>query len=168
MKIYVVGPVASGKTTLARRLSDTLGVSCFHLDEVVYEKVPGSKFGNRRRTDAERDSLFAEILARESYIIEDTGRECFVEGMRQADAVILLDTPRCVRINRIVVRWIKQNLGLEPCAYRPNAKMLRMMFRWASNYDNGSDGTKARAMQFGEKLSILRSRAQIERYISKR
>ena len=36
MKIYIVGSVASGKSTLARRLSQSTGIPCFPLDEVVH------------------------------------------------------------------------------------------------------------------------------------
>lgn len=34
MKLYIVGPVASGKSTLARQLSRETGIPCFHLDQV--------------------------------------------------------------------------------------------------------------------------------------
>ena len=40
LKLYIVGPVASGKTTLARQVSRKTGVPCFHLDQVAHEPDP--------------------------------------------------------------------------------------------------------------------------------
>jgi adenylate kinase family enzyme len=91
MKLYIVGPVASGKSTLARQLSQLTGTPCFHLDEIVHAKDPTNPQGNRKRSVQERDELFHAILAKDSYIMEDTGRSCFLEGIEQADSVLLLD-----------------------------------------------------------------------------
>ena len=49
MKLYIVGPVASGKSTLARQLSRETGIPCFHLDQVARRQDPGAKVGNRKR-----------------------------------------------------------------------------------------------------------------------
>ena len=144
MKIYIVGSVGSGKTTLARQLSAATGIPCYHLDEVQHD-------GLRRRTDDERDSLFAEILAKEHYIIEDTGRKAFFEGLRQTDTIVLLNIPLFVCRKHIITRWFKQKLGIEKCGYKPNFKMLRLMFMWSKNYASGADGLKSRLEQFSGK-----------------
>jgi adenylate kinase family enzyme len=162
MKLYIVGSVASGKTTLARRLSQATGIPCHHLDEVVHENDPNTSWGNRKRPVEERDHIFNEILSCENYIIEDTGRVCFLEGMRQADAVILLDPPRHVRRWRIIIRWIKQNMGIEACGYRPRLAVLRSMFKWTRAYDTGADGMKERVAQFAQKMVVLHGRRDVE------
>ena len=134
MKLYLTGSVASGKSTLARQIAARTGIPCHSLDEVVYVPDPGAPSGNRKRPEAERDALFAEILRQPHYVMEDTGRACFEEGLRQADAILLLELPLGVRYKRIFTRWLRQNLGLEPCLYRPGWNMLKAMFRWAGTY----------------------------------
>lgn len=166
MRLYIIGPVGSGKTTLARRISALTGVRCHHLDDVVYVADPTDPWGNRKRPPAERDALFAAILAAPDYIVEDAGRDCFVEAMAQADSVVLLEPPARVRCWRIVRRWVRQNLGLERCGYRPRPAMLRAMFRWTRNYETGADGTRARAQQFADRLVVLRTRRDVERYLA--
>lgn len=89
MKLYIIGHVASGKTTLAREISARLGVPCFHLDEIVYMPDGSSPLGNRKRTPEDRDALFCEIISRHDWIIEDVGRECFSRGLLEADEVVL-------------------------------------------------------------------------------
>jgi len=165
MKIYIVGSVASGKSTLARRMARATGIPCHHLDEVVYGEDPADSRGNRKRSIQERDALFFSILAREHYIMEDTGRTCFVEGMRQAEVIVHLEIPLYVCRQRILCRWIKQNLGLEKCTYKPRFIMLRRMFKWAKDYDTGVDGIKTRVALYPSKTVVLRNNKEIERYL---
>ena len=105
------------------------------------------------------------MLAQRHYIMEDAGRDCFRAGMEQADTVLLLEIPPIVREKRILLRWVKQNLGLEKCIYRPRFAMLQAMFRWARNYDTGADGTKALVSQFASKTIVLRNGKDIRRYL---
>lgn len=47
MKIYITGSVASGKSTLARRISQIIEIPCYHLDEVVHIPAPEEASGIR-------------------------------------------------------------------------------------------------------------------------
>lgn len=164
MKIYITGSVASGKSTLARKLSAVSGILCWHLDDVVYEKDPTGEWGNRKRPQEVREKIFAEILSGD-YIIEDTGREMFLEGMRRADQIVVLEIPLHVRYRRIILRHIKQVLGVEKSTYRPSLKMVRSMFRWAENFDSGADGVKARIAPFAGKTVTLHSQKEINTFL---
>ncbi len=165
MKWYIVGSVASGKSTLARKISHITGIPCYHLDEVVYVEDVADSWGNRKRPAEERDALFTSILSQPEYIIEDAGRECFLEGMEQSDQILLLEIPLSVRRKRILTRWIKQRLGLEKCIYKPHWAMLKAMFRWAKNYDTGSDGTKERVLRYKEKTIVLHNQREIRGFL---
>jgi len=164
MRIYIVGSVASGKSTLARQISDKTGIKCFHLDDVVHAKDENSSAGNRKRSPEERDALFKKIIS-EDYVIEDTGRACFVEGLELADKIIVLDIPYRTRAFRIVRRHIRQVFGIEKEGYRPSLKMVRMMFKWAKNFDTGEDGAKARIEPFPEKTVTLRSAREVKQFL---
>lgn len=165
MKIYIVGSVASGKSTLARYISQITGIPCTHLDDVVYIPDSTQSWGNRKRTIEERDALFKKIITQSNYIIEDAGRKCFIDGMKQIDVVILLEIPLIVRQKRILLRFIKQNLGIEKCIYKPRIDMLKAMFQWAKDYDTNADGTKGRVSFFQNKTIILRNNRDINRYL---
>ena len=62
VKIYITGSVASGKSTLARRISQITKIPCYHLDEVVHIPAPEEASGNKKRPIEERDALFHDIL----------------------------------------------------------------------------------------------------------
>lgn len=165
MKLYIVGSVASGKTSLAKEISRLTGVVYFSLDEVAHKTDKSQSDGNRRRSPEERDRIFTEILARQDYIIEDTGRVVFEEGMVRADRIILLETKPAVRRFRIIRRYIRQKLHLEECSYTPNLNMLRHMFRWSRNYENGKDGVRERVLSYGQKVTVLKNKKQIREFI---
>ncbi len=166
MKIYIVGSVASGKSTLAKQIAQQIGIKCHSLDEVVHKSDPTNPWGNVKRPVAERERIFDSILQNQHYIIEDTGRACFERGFSNADQIVLLDIPFKVRKRRIITRWIKQNIGLESCTYKPRYRMLKSMIQWAKDYDNGKDGLRKRLQPYKEKVIILRDGAQIDRYIT--
>ena len=164
VKLYIVGSVASGKSTLAEQLSGKTGVPCYHLDEFVHKKDPVGEFGNVRRAPEEREALFQAALAGDC-ILEDTGREIFLEGMRQADRILVLDLPYRVRAYRILKRHIRQVLGVERANYKPSLEMVRLMFKWARNFDTGADGVKERIAPFADKTVTLRSKMEIRTFL---
>jgi adenylate kinase family enzyme len=162
MKIYIVGPVAGGKSTLARKLSSSLNIPYQSLDEVVHIADKNHPWGNRKRKVEERDKLFNSILEQPNWVIEDVGRPFFEEGLVKADVIILLEPSSGVRKYRIVKRWIKQRLGIEKCIYHPGFKMLKGMFKWSKAYDNGEDMLKERVAKYEEKVVRLKSNKAIK------
>ncbi len=154
MKIYIVGAVGSGKSTLSRKLSDALGIICYSLDLIQFD-------GNRRRNVKERDKIFNEILAEEDWIIEDAGRKCFFEGMVKADTIIYLDMPILVVCYRILARWIKQKRDIEECEYPVSFRLLIKMYFWYFDHLIGKDGLQDRLREFGGKTIKLSSRKEL-------
>ncbi|HEX2944845.1 MAG TPA: AAA family ATPase [Clostridia bacterium] len=165
MKIYIVGAVSSGKSTLAKRLSATLGIPSYSLDEVVHIPDKSSPWGNIKRQAEERDQLFNSIIEQSKWIIEDVGRPCFEAGMKEADMIILLETPSMTRNFRIIKRWLKQRLGIEKCIYAPRLKMLVSMLRWSRDYDLQRDGLKDRIRQYERKVTTLRNSKAIDAFL---
>ncbi len=75
------------------------------------------KSGNRRRTEEEWKPIFEAALNSSDWILEDTGRLIFSEGLKRAEKIALLELPPLVIRFRLVRRYLRQKLGLESCAY---------------------------------------------------
>lgn len=166
MRVYVVGSVASGKTTFAKRLSEKTGIKCTHLDGLVHIKDETDKdWGNRRRTDEEIERIFGDLLLEEKWILEDAGRPMFMEAMQASDVIIHLNPSPLVRRKRLITRFVKQKLGLEYSIYRPNKKMFKFLWQAANKYDSGEDDLELRLKKYTEKLVHLTNNRALDMYL---
>ncbi len=157
-KIYILGSVGSGKTTLAKRLSKELNIPFFELDNVVWEYHPE---GDIKRSPEEIERLFLEILNNENWIIENVGGSFFDKGFEEADTIIYLNMSKSILYQRVLLRWIKQNLGIEKAPYKTDIKMLKQMFSWVDKELGNSKLNKL--CPYDEKLEIL-NKNQVEKY----
>lgn len=126
-KIYIIGPVGSGKTTLAKILSNKYNIKMYELDKIVWD----DNNGNVKRTDEEIAVLFKNIIKNESWIIEDVGRKKFSEGISSADIVYYISLNKFTIYKRCISRWIRQKIGKEKYNYKPTFKGLIQMMKWA-------------------------------------
>lgn len=72
-----------------------------------------------------------------------------------ADTIIFLDTPLWKRRIRILTRFIKQNLGIEKCNYKPDIRMLKMMYRWTRDFEENRKEFQSRLQFYKSKVIIL-------------
>ena len=167
MKIYIVGPVASGKSTLAKKISRISGLDHIELDGLVHKKDQSNKkWGNLRRSDHAIEELFSKVLENKDWLIEDGGRSIFGDALKEADVIIHLDTKSYLRKIRILKRYFKQKVGLEACLYTPNIRMLKFLWSASRNYDIGRDDLKMRLKNYSEKLLIINNRKDYLAYLN--
>lgn len=67
MKIYIVGSVGSGKTTLARKVAAQLQIPHFETDNFVWNHQPT---GDIRNEIDVRNKLFLNAVKQEKWVIE--------------------------------------------------------------------------------------------------
>lgn len=149
-KIYILGSVGSGKTTLAKKLSKDLDVNHYELDNVVWKYNPN---GDIRRTEEEIKEIFSEILEQDNWIIENVGRNYFDKGYDLADTIIYLKLSRLTLYKRVILRWIKQNLKIEKTTYKTDFQMLKQMLMWVDKEINDSKLNKLEP--YMDKVTIL-------------
>ena len=129
-KIYIIGPVGSGKTTLSKKLSNNYNIKRYELDKVVWD----DDHGNIKRKDEEVLKLFDEILTNDFWIIEDVGRSIFIKGREQADIIYYIKLSRLKSYIRVTKRWIKQRLKLEAYNHPPTFKQLLYFISTVNTY----------------------------------
>jgi len=101
-KVYILGTVASGKTTLAKELSKKLKIKHYDLDNIYW-----LKFG-KKRDEKERDKLFRKLCNKDKWILEGAYYSWIDYGIKKADLVILLKLPRAVLLWRVTKRVLKK------------------------------------------------------------
>lgn len=135
-KIYIIGSVGSGKSTLARKMTLSLNIPNYELDDIIWQKNEAGP--DTKRNKKEIDQLFNNIIAQDNWIIEDVGRNCFNKGFASCDLIIYLNIKRELLYWRVIKRWLKQNIGLENSPYNHDLKMLMQMFKWINKEKNDS------------------------------
>lgn len=125
MKIYIIGQVASGKSTLAKKLAHKYRLSYYELDKIIWDDIQGIK-----RNYQDIKNKIEEIKKQESWIIEDVGRSIFQELYPLCDIIYYLKIPTVFLYYRVIKRWIKQLLKLEKSNYPQNIKTLKQMLTW--------------------------------------
>ncbi len=86
MKIDIIGSVASGKTTLAKKISMKYQVPYYEKDNIVWERTSA---GDKKRTPEERDKIFQKIIQSDKWIVEGSPRHCLQESFDCCDYIIL-------------------------------------------------------------------------------
>lgn len=128
-KIYIIGPVGSGKTTLAKRISQELSIPYYELDNITWQK---NKTGpDTKRSDQEIKKLFKDIINKDNWIIENTGKEIYSEAYAYADSIIYINLDNFTLYTRIITRWFKQKLKIVYSPYPPTLTILKQMLAWA-------------------------------------
>lgn len=159
MKLLIFGSVASGKTTLARKLSDELNIIYYEGDCIAWG-FPNEK--RYKRSNQEQKEIIEKIDENSSWIIEGTYRDSQKILYDLADVIIFLDTPLYIRIYRMIFRFIQQKIGYEESNYKPTYDMLKHMFKWTIDFERNRNFHKKRLIEYKKKLIWIRFPDQLK------
>lgn len=130
LKIYIIGPPASGKTTLSIILSKRYNIKNYELDCIVWD----DNNNHIKRDDETIKKMFNDILSKDSFIIEDIGRSIFKEGLKKCDKIYYIKISKSESYKRVIKRLINQKLGKETCNYPPSFRALIDMIKVVNSY----------------------------------
>lgn len=164
MKLDIIGSVASGKSTLAREVSEKYQIPFYEKDNIVWERTPN---GDKKRSSDERDSIFKEIIEGEHWIVEGTPRECLKESFAYSDYIILLDVNTYTRLFRVFRRWIRQRAGREKYNSRPTFKFLYYNIKWVFEFNADRKKIAESLSEYGTKYVTFSSSEQAMQFIEK-
>ncbi|XXM71057.1 AAA family ATPase [Lysinibacillus sphaericus] len=138
-RIHITGSVASGKSTLARKLYEDMNIAHYELDNIMWER---GENGDRRRSEEERTAILHSIVSQDSWIVEGVHHQEWVrESLEQSDLIIFLDTPKQKRTYRIIKRFIEEKAGIKKGNYKQTIHMLMKMFEWSRRFENDEKET---------------------------
>ena len=135
MKIHIIGCSGSGKTYLAKALSEKYNIPHYDLDDIQWDNTAdcyGVKMPVEKRTE-----LLNIILENEDWIIEGVYYAWVGDCFRDADKIYVLDISKRVYTYRIIKRVIKRKLGLEK-GKKETLKSVYNLLKWTDTFQNKS------------------------------
>ncbi|MCM1162438.1 MAG: DNA topology modulation protein FlaR [Roseburia sp.] len=164
MKLDIIGSVASGKSTLAREISEKYLIPFYEKDNIVWERTPN---GDKKRSSNERDRIFKEIIEGENWIVEGSPRKCLQESFAYSDYIILLDINTSTRLFRVFRRWIRQRMGKEKYNSKPTFKFLYCNIKWVFEFNAERKKLIELLSKYGTKYITFYSLGQAMQFIEK-
>jgi adenylate kinase family enzyme len=131
-RIHILGGSCAGKSTVARTLSDRLGIKAHALDDPHWDNSHGY-LGIRRDPD-EKQRMLAEILETDSWILEGVYYPWLADAFSQAELIVILTPGIWTRQARMVRRFVRGRLGKEN-GQKEGFKSLWETLRWNQRYD---------------------------------
>ena len=133
MKIHIIGCSGSGKTHLAKALSEKYNTPHFDLDDIQWDNNADS-YGVKMPIE-KRTELLNDILQNDSWIIEGVYYAWVGKCFEDADKIYVLDIPKRVYTYRIIKRAIKRKLGFER-GKKETLKSVYNLLKWTDTFKN--------------------------------
>ena len=129
MKVLVVGPVASGKSTISKKLQEELEIPLYELDHIVHNDETGTK-----RTEEEQRKMINDIIRKDKeWIIEGVPRSHLDVLSSNATMILYLDFPKKLLKKRLFLRHLKIKLGITKVKYKANKELYQRMLNYIKN-----------------------------------
>lgn len=158
-KIHIIGSIGSGKTTLAKKLSNQLNIPHFELDNVVRQRFDT---GDVKRSEKERDTYLREIITADKWIIEGMHHKWVSPCLENADLIVFLDVNLSTRRFRIIKRYFLQKTGIEQANYKPNLRILKDLYSYNTIFEYKSKPEIVEMLSvYSNKLLVLKKSADI-------
>lgn len=162
-RVMIIGSGGAGKSTLAIRIGELLGLPVVHLDALYWSAgwVPAD-------SDAWREQV-AELVRRDRWVMDGNFGGTLDMRLAACDTVIFLDMPRLLCMSRVLRRWFRYRGRSRPdmaegCPEKVDAEFVQ----WIWGYPLKSRPKimrKLEAVAAEKRVVIIRSRRELERFI---
>lgn len=164
MKIHIIGCSGSGKTYLAKALSDKYSIPHFDLDDIQWDNTSDS-YGVKMPVE-KRNALLNKILSNDAWIIEGVYYSWVEQSFEDADRIFVLDMPEYIYKWRIIRRSVKRKMGIEK-GKKETLKSVINLLKWTDTFKNKNlKEIKNQLDKYGEKVVWLYNKNDVNKIIN--
>jgi len=163
-KIFIVGGIGSGKTTLANKISKILKIKNYELDDIAYKR----RDIYERHKPKIRDKKIKSILKRKKWIIEGFYSKSWIYPIyRKAEIVIILNIKTSISKKRLIRRFLKRRLSLKKNKnlnkkFKRTIKLLKYIEEYPKKYFKIQ---KQAAKKFNKNVLIFNTKKEINKFL---
>jgi len=161
-KIAIVGPGGAGKTHLASRLGQLLGIQVFHLDAYLF------KPGWRIITLSDQKKIVAEMVSRPAWIVDGEHLPTQILRFSHADAIVFLDVPLMTRLQQLWRRSRLEDRARADVASGCDADFSLFALKWALLYPILHRGKTLRNLDRfirTKQVYVLHKRNEVDQFV---
>ncbi len=163
VKIHIIGGPGSGKSYASKKLSESLKIPCFDLDDLFWDNK--AKSYGKKTPEKIRDTKLKNILKLKSWIIEGVYFKWVTPSFSEADHIIILTPHALIRDFRITKRFIKRRL----CLIKSKKESIKDFFnliKWNHAYEaDDMLRLKEHIKRFDKKIRYFKKADQAINYI---
>ena len=164
MKIHIIGCSGSGKTYLAKALSDKYSIPHFDLDDIQWDNTSDS-YGVKMPVE-KRNALLNKILSNDAWIIEGVYYSWVEQSFEDADRIFVLDMPEYIYKWRIIRRSVKRKMGIEK-GKKETFKSVINLLKWTDTFKNKNlKEIKNQLDKYDEKVVWLYNKNDVNKIIN--
>lgn len=125
MKIYIIGNAASGKSTLAEKLKEKIGIRVYHLDDLFWKTKYTEQYDIR-----EKKNIVEKLTLTDEWIIEGSFTEDYISLLLDNADCIICIVPKSffIILYRLGKRSLLRRLGGNS---QESIKSFAEMMQWA-------------------------------------
>jgi adenylate kinase family enzyme len=166
IKIRIIGGAGSGKSYIAKAISNKLGSESYDLDNIFWDNQ-ANQYGVKTPNDI-RDEKLEEIIAKNSWIIEGVYYKWAYKSFEKADIIFILKPNVYLQHWRVIFRYIKRKLGLIKSIKKETLKGLIDLIKWNHGYNKRFIlELREFIKKFEDKTIILKHNNDVFNYLEK-
>ena len=163
MKIHIIGCSGSGKTYLAKKLSDKYHISHFDLDDIQWDDN-AQGYGVKMAPE-KRNALLQGMLYNEEWIIEGVYYAWVQQSFDEADIIYVLDMPKYLYKTRIIIRFVKRKLGIQK-GKKETLESVGNLLKWTDTFQSKNLKEIKRILEkYDSKVIWISSKKDIQKII---
>lgn len=133
-KMIVIGSPGTGKSTLAKKLADSLIIKLYHLDKLFWK--PQWKMS----TKEEQREILYDIVKQNSWIIDGNYSSTLDIRIKEADTIIYLKRSRMTCLYHVFKRFISYRGKTRPdmqenCPEKLDREFIRWVWQFPKNHE---------------------------------
>jgi adenylate kinase family enzyme len=163
-RLLIVGAGGAGKSTLARRVGERLGLPVIHLDAHYW------RAGWVETPPDEWTAAVDRLAAGERWVMDGNYGGTLDRRLARADTVVFLDAPRLTSLWRVVKRWLRHRGRTRPDVAPGCPEQLSWEFvRWIWTYPRRRRGemlAKLDAVRTTKRVHVLRTARDVDAFVA--